>query len=286
MEMIGILGTTRVQGPWSTEHDLGGTKPRQVLELLALHHGRLVSKKQLAAWLWPAGPPPAAERTIESHVAVVRRRLQAAGLSRTLVVTVPAGYMLSREATCDLTTFQAVAARGDAAAALRLLDDRQEVTAAPLLAASAEHDWADQARSTWRETRADLHLLAGSHALAVGRPASASWHGAHAEALRPLGEAPVRLRMSALAQLGEPALAIGAYLDLRDRLRAELGIEPSRLTTQAYLALLGTSAPTLADRTERALVLRLYDGLADRGPAPAGAPAPRVPRQRRALSSR
>src|SRR4051794_29501900 len=55
--------------------DLGGVKPRQILEILALSAGSPVPKDRLAELLWDGQPPKSYVATLEGYVCVLRRRL-------------------------------------------------------------------------------------------------------------------------------------------------------------------------------------------------------------------
>src|SRR4051812_18044022 len=55
--------------------DLGGVKPRQILEILALSAGAPVPKDRLAELLWGGAPPKSYVGALERYVCVLRRRL-------------------------------------------------------------------------------------------------------------------------------------------------------------------------------------------------------------------
>lgn len=59
--------------------DLGGAKPRGLLELLLLARGKSVSKDALADALWGMSPPNNVAGTIEQYVSLLRRRLRRSG---------------------------------------------------------------------------------------------------------------------------------------------------------------------------------------------------------------
>ncbi|MGH9243278.1 MAG: winged helix-turn-helix domain-containing protein [Acidimicrobiales bacterium] len=56
--------------------DLGGVKPKQLLELLLLERGRPVSKDRLADLVWGERLPRRVEATIESYMSVLARHRQ------------------------------------------------------------------------------------------------------------------------------------------------------------------------------------------------------------------
>ena len=71
-----------------------GLKPRQVLTVLALAGGQLVTKEQLAERLWGDTPPASWLATVESYVCVLRRALDPRGGRRTVIATGRGGYTL------------------------------------------------------------------------------------------------------------------------------------------------------------------------------------------------
>jgi pimeloyl-ACP methyl ester carboxylesterase len=74
----------RTLGP----RDLGGVKPKQLLEILLLERGRTVPKERLADLLWGDRLPQRVAATIETYVSVLRRALGGgSGLGRRLIVT-------------------------------------------------------------------------------------------------------------------------------------------------------------------------------------------------------
>ena len=202
------------------------------------------------------GPSPGAV------VAALRRQLRSVG-APAAVVAGRSGPALSPAVGCDLSDVRDVLRRRDEDAVMQLLDSRPDLLTGSLLESSRGVPWADRARADFASDLLELHLVAGRVALRLGRPASASWHAARAAVLEPRSEAAVRMRMTALARMGENALAVGAFLELRDRLRDELAIEPSPPTVRTYLALLRQLAATRdLGRGERGLVLRLHAAVA------------------------
>src|SRR5215217_5855697 len=73
---VELFGATAVVLPdGSRVTDLGGIKPRQVLEMLALSVGAPVSKDRLVEQLWGGNPPRTFMATLESYISLLRRRL-------------------------------------------------------------------------------------------------------------------------------------------------------------------------------------------------------------------
>src|SRR5215467_15192049 len=60
--------------------DLGGRKPKQLLEILLTERSRVVPKDRIADLLWPNELPQDASATIDTYVSVLRRHLEPATL--------------------------------------------------------------------------------------------------------------------------------------------------------------------------------------------------------------
>src|SRR5687767_5367890 len=74
----------RVDGVLLGSRDLGGVKPKQLLELLLVHRGQPMTKDRIADALWGERPPRRVAATIETYVSLLRGRL---GPARSLIHT-------------------------------------------------------------------------------------------------------------------------------------------------------------------------------------------------------
>ncbi|SEM63409.1 AfsR/SARP family transcriptional regulator [Streptacidiphilus jiangxiensis] len=63
---------------------LPGQRQRCLLAVLLLHHGRTLSRANLAAWAWPEDPPATVDRQIANYVSGLRRTLAPLGETVTL----------------------------------------------------------------------------------------------------------------------------------------------------------------------------------------------------------
>jgi DNA-binding SARP family transcriptional activator len=68
----------------------GGVKPKQLLEVLLLERGRLVTKERVGELLWGERLPQRLAATVESYVSVLRRALRPASP----IATEAGGYRL------------------------------------------------------------------------------------------------------------------------------------------------------------------------------------------------
>jgi DNA-binding SARP family transcriptional activator len=229
-----FLGPFEVGGPSGTVV-LGAPKERAVLALLALRANEVVPTAQLVSGLWGEAPPLTATKTVQGHVAKVRRLLEAADLPDTLVTREP-GYFLSVDPDqIDAVRFELHAAAGrnaladgDASTAERelaaglglwrgdALSDCRE--ASERIAAAAVR--LDGLRVNALEDHTDARLALGQHAAVVG----------DVESL--LTRFPFRERlwgalMLALYRSQRQAEALRAFQRARDALVETLGVDPS-----------------------------------------------------------
>src|SRR5688500_2262039 len=84
---VRLLGPLEVRGPAGPVH-FSGARRRAVFAMLALRTGRMVSRSALVDGLWGEDVPPTGTKTLQGHVAKVRRSLELAGAD---------GVVLTRE---------------------------------------------------------------------------------------------------------------------------------------------------------------------------------------------
>ncbi|MER5252248.1 BTAD domain-containing putative transcriptional regulator [Streptomyces sp. NPDC002855] len=219
---------------------LGGPKPRALLAALLLEPGRVVSVDALIDAIWGERPPDTARSLIQSYVSALRRALSADAIE-----TRPPGYLIHTDATLvDRTEFDRLAvqgrqaaADGDHAAAARLLGDALSLWRGPALGGIGETlramaDQLEEARQAALEERiaAELAQTGRERELVAELTALVATH--------PTRE---RLRgqlMLALYRLGRQADALAVYVEGRDVLAEELGIDPSPDLRRMYEAIL------------------------------------------------
>lgn len=95
---VRLLGPLEVRGP-SGPVLFTGARRRAVFALPALRTGWLVTRSALVDGLWGGDVPPADTKTLQGHVAKVRRALELAGAD---------GVVLTREPGCLLDVTQVV----------------------------------------------------------------------------------------------------------------------------------------------------------------------------------
>ena len=243
---IELLGATRVRSNGATllARDLGGSKPRQVLEILALHLGRPVTKDALAERLWEDSPPRSYIPTLESYVCGLRRRLAELSGRPGVLVTTTGGYLLdATDVRVDVVELRMLLASGDLARMRRALDVRVD----SLLADDPYAAWANRERDELADVRAEAHGWAAHVANAVGDSELAARFARAAVLARPWSEPAVQELMGALAGSGNSAQALIEYQALRTTLRDELGVEPSPATQALYMSILCAQEPQPAN---------------------------------------
>jgi DNA-binding SARP family transcriptional activator len=217
-----------------------------VLALLLVRADQVISTDQLISELWGERPPRRANATIHVYVSQLRKFLAAAGWPADSIVTQAPGYML-RTGSCalDVNEFQQLLDAGRMAARAGLHCEAVEKFEAavalwrgpalgdlrhgPIVNAFAT--WVDELRLECLELLIESYLELGRHREAVGRLYSLT-------AEFPLREAFWRQLMLALYRSGCRVEALGAYRMVRQKLRAELGLEPCRALREVQSAIL------------------------------------------------
>ena len=228
-----MLGPLEVAGPDGRVR-IGGAKERLVLALLVLRAGEVVSRDALVDALWGDDPPATAVKTLQGHVARVRRALEAAGHGggpgdpRAGLRAVRSGRFDRRRPGSSAMRRRGVA-RSPTAMPSRAAAELGEALAlwrGDALADCRGGGWAaaeavrlDELRLSTVEDRIDADLMLGHHGVLVGELESLV-------ARHPLRERLWAALMLALYRAGRQADAVRAYQRARDVLVGELGLEP------------------------------------------------------------
>ena len=267
---------------------LGPPRQRIVLAMLALAAPDVVSTDRLVDGLWGEDTPNNPLGALQVYIHGVRKSLRQAS-EVDLVERVPPGYRLATMADqTDVGRFTGLQERAreerlrdDPAAAAATLGEALGLWRGPALAdvrgapfAGPEAARLDEMRLMAQEDFYDVRLALGQHASVV------------AELDRAVLEHPMRERlwgqlMTALYRCDRQAEALATYARARDRLAAELGIDPGQALQQLEVAIL---------RQDPALAAPAYQGPASsvavademriaRATAKVPAVAPREPAQ-------
>jgi DNA-binding SARP family transcriptional activator len=223
-----IVDGERVLGP----RDLGGIRPKQLLEILIAARGHHVPVDRIAELIWDAQRPDDIAASIQTFVSVLRRRLvDDRARARQLVVTEAEAYRFATDAVdLDLDRFDELlerSAREPTRIARRSLDQALSLVRGEVLEDEPYAPWAQDLRGSYKGRVLGARLDAADAALAERDSAAALAHADAAVVLDGFSERAQRSQMLALYALGSTHEALARYRAYRIRLDEELGLEPS-----------------------------------------------------------
>jgi len=252
---LGILGPLEVRVA-GRPVPVPGARQRALLAALLLRRGRVVPMDRLVDEVFGEAPPREARNALQTYVARLRQSL---GPAAAVVATRAPGYVLEVPGDAvDAERFAALLGQARVteapSAAVALLDRALGLWRGPAYAEFASASARGEAlrlqelRLAAAEDRAVLLLR-------LDRVAEAT---AALEAIvvsEPWRERAVELLVTALAQAGRAGHALAAFSGYRDRLRDELGLDPSprlrRLEEQVLRGTLEPAAPVRSGQDRR-----------------------------------
>ncbi|WP_431782472.1 BTAD domain-containing putative transcriptional regulator [Streptomyces chumphonensis] len=264
-----VLGplTARCGG---TSLSLGPLKQRLVLAMLLCSPNRAVPVSTLTEAVWEDAPPRTARKNLQVYVSTLRGILADAGAGDRLTHQA-GGYHLSLGPDeVDVLRFnelartgRSAAGQGAPAAAARLLrraldlwqgPPLAELSGSPAVAAEAERLEARrvQAHEDWAEAE-----------LALGNAGDVADVTAELAETHPLRERLIAAQMNALYATGRQTEALAVYDGLRQRLAAELGLEPSPPLSALYRSMLSGDRGPVGARPQRTARCLLPADLSD-----------------------
>jgi DNA-binding SARP family transcriptional activator len=234
-----VVDGARTLGP----RDLGGARPKQVLEILLAARGHRVPTDRLADLLWGDELPENAAGSIQTFVSVLRRHLTPdRELARELVVTEAEAYRFAVDMVeLDLECFDELLGRSahePTHLARRSLEEALALVQGDVLEDEPYAVWAHELRHTYHGRVLGAHLDAADAALAELDYSAALAHTEAAAAIDPFSERAHRTAMLALYALGRHHDALDTYRVFRTRLDDELGLEPTADTRALEAAIL------------------------------------------------
>ena len=247
---IKILGPLRIQSADATldAGGLGGTKPRQILEILLLNLGMPVSKDRLIDILWAGRPPAEALPMLESYVSVLRRHLQPGQGKTGPLRTVTGGYMMDPlQVNLDVSRFNELSRRAsqcDPREALKLLQEALALASAPLLGDELQASWAEEERGQHELRVGRARALAAKLALSLDEPDLAIDWAREAVAVDRFNESAWTSLILGLEAVGQPLEALRAFEEFRRTLDREMGCSPGDSLRAAHARLLRLTADT------------------------------------------
>jgi DNA-binding SARP family transcriptional activator len=236
------------------------SKPRQLLAMLAINPGRVMTISALMDELWGNNTPRSAAGTLQTYILHVRRLIRAAlppdeqDEALKFLATTQTGYVLRVEPEAvDVVRYARLAAAGrvageagDHAAAERLLTSALALWRGPALVDVAvgrqmeiEAMRLSESRLTDLTLRIDADLRLGRHHQLLGDLAALCARHPYMENFR-------AQYMLALYRSGRPGQALEAYQEMWATIRDHLGVDPSRRLRELHRAILAGD-PALED---------------------------------------
>ena len=241
----------RLFGPLSIEEgsrslgprDLGGVRPKQVLQILLAARGHRVPTDRLAELVWGDDRPHNAAGSLQTFVSVLRRHLTPdRERARELVVTEPEAYRFATELVAlDLDCFDKLlerSSREPTRGARASLEQALGLVRGDVLEDEPYATWALDVRGSYQGRVLGARLDAADAALAEHDFGAALVHAEAAVALDRFSERAQRSEMIALYAVGRTHEALGRYRSFRMRLDEELGLEPTGETRALESALI------------------------------------------------
>lgn len=244
---VTLLDGVSVRGPGgvATAEQLAGPQPRTTFAYLVMHRDVSVPIDHLGEIVWGSERPETWRPALRALVAKARAFI-ATAVPDASVAMEHGGYHLAMPGPVTVDIEQAHHCGRLAEQALQA----SQVEDAVAHAAQADQlarggflprsssQWAAQAAQDLRDLRVRaLHVLGEAHILR-DEPQRAIRSAREAIALAPLHEASHRLAMRALVAAGETAEAALAFARCREVLGDELGVRPSRQTTELFTSIL------------------------------------------------
>jgi DNA-binding SARP family transcriptional activator len=215
VKLFGSIAVSRGCGTLGGR-DFGGTKAKQLFELLVLARGEPVPKDRLADLIWGESLPMHVNATLETYVSVLRRKLAGAnGEGRALITTEHEAYALPTSGyELDLARFDELVRLADVAepvARRRYLEDALALATGSVLADEPYSEWAIDERWRYEQRVIDTAIAASSAALADRDARGALAHAERAISIEPLDERGYHAGLLALHALGRDRDALALY---------------------------------------------------------------------------
>jgi pimeloyl-ACP methyl ester carboxylesterase/DNA-binding SARP family transcriptional activator len=230
--------------------DLGGVKPKQLLEQLLIERGRAVSKDRLADQLWGERLPRRVAATIETYVSVLRRHL-----GPWLISTETGGYRVPVErVSVDADRFDVLLRRaagaGGPVGRRAVMEAATALGERDLLTDEPDAKWVLAPREHYRRRQAQALVDLAECCLELDDYRAALAAAQRVLAREPTSERGCRVAMLARYGLGDRAEALRVYARFRAVLSEEFGVDPTPQTGRLHVAILRDEDPAgLVGRT-------------------------------------
>ena len=229
--------------------DLGGIRPKQVLEILLAARGHPVPTDRLADLLWGHELPMNAANSLQTFISALRRHLSSdREWARALVVTDAQAYRFDTNlVTLDLDRFDALLehpARESSRVVRRRLEHALALVRGEVLDDEPYAEWALELRRVYQARVLEARVEAAEMALGECDYSAALRHAEAAIGMDRFSEQAHRLAMLALYALGRQHEALYTFTQLRTVLDQELGLEPMPGTRALHSAILRQDDPS------------------------------------------
>ena len=222
--------------------DLGGVKPKQILEMLLLRRGHSVAIDVLAEGLWPCKPPRDVPATLNTYVSVLRHHLfHDPTEARRVIFTSPRAYGFAVDGSeVDLDTFDGLVLRAERAPRgerIRLLAAAVEHARGVLLEDALDDEWTREERSAYTRRVTRAHICLAKDFLLEVAPMTALRHADSALMLSAYSEEAARLIMISNYALGLEDASRAAYEHCRKTIGDDLGLDVTSATANLAAAI-------------------------------------------------
>jgi predicted ATPase/DNA-binding SARP family transcriptional activator len=225
-------------------------KAAYLLAYLALHLAQSHPREKLADLFWPHLGLDAGLDNLSTCLSALRRSLETANVSSGTLLWADRTFVRLNAAvvTTDAGEFdhllQTALKTEDPARQASLLECAVGLYRSDLLPHCYD-DWAMTEQARYRERHADALERWGTALERLGEGEAALDAARRAELADPYREGACRLKIRLYAAQGRGAAALDAFEAFRDRLKSDLGIAPSRETTDLAEQLRSGTAPTV-----------------------------------------
>jgi DNA-binding SARP family transcriptional activator len=245
-------------------------KPRQILALLALNAGSVLSVDTLMEEIWGQAPPRSARTTLQTYILQLRRTIDSAlpagsrRRAKEILATRHGGYLLQVEAdNVDAAVYGRLSAEGNRA--FERGQDKEATEAyrraldlwrGPSLVDVRLGPYLESETARLEESRLGVLERKNEAGLRLGRHFDLLTELAWLVTRHPFHEGLYAQYMVALHRSGRSSQALDVFTLLRERLSDELGIDPSQRLRHLHRAIL-SGDPALDLQRPRAVTLDL-----------------------------
>ncbi len=248
--------------------DLGTSKQRAILTVLAMEAGQPVRADSLVDRVWGTTPPRHVRSSLHAYISRLRGGVARAGCSTEVLPHRSGTYVLAIEPhLVDLhwARTRAAAARAALAAhdderAVSLLRQALEVWGSQPLA-GVDGEWAAWTRSALVRERIGVLVQCADIELRLGRHFELLSELPQLAVEYPTDEELIARVMLTLYKCGFRDDALRAYRRIRERLIDELGVEPGEELQRLHQRILGGRSPATAQRSHLGATDAPHEGL-------------------------